>query len=170
MHYRPITAGDDAAIAAIIRANLEAYHLDRPGTAYFDPELDHLSAYYSAAPARRGYWIAEDAQAEILGGVGIAAFPAIPHCAELQKLYLSDRTKGRGCGSALLRLAEQQARTLGYRTLYLETHTALTAAIRLYETHGFRQIPRPEGALHSTMDRFYQKSLLPGSDDSPALF
>ena len=39
-----ITEDDDAAIAAIIRANLERYHLDIPGTAYFDPELDHLSS------------------------------------------------------------------------------------------------------------------------------
>ena len=40
---RPITADDDAAIAAIIRDNLRAAHLDIPGTAYFDPELDHLA-------------------------------------------------------------------------------------------------------------------------------
>ena len=50
---RPITADDDAAIAAIIRDNLRAAHLDIPGTAYFDPELDHLSDFYNAEPQRR---------------------------------------------------------------------------------------------------------------------
>ena len=31
-----------------------------PGTAYFDPELDHLSAYYNSMPAKRCYFIALD--------------------------------------------------------------------------------------------------------------
>ena len=41
-----ITEADDRTIAEIVRTNLEKYHLDIPGTAYFDPELDHLSEYY----------------------------------------------------------------------------------------------------------------------------
>ena len=36
----------------IIRANLERFHLNIPGTVYFDPELDQLSAYYHAQPER----------------------------------------------------------------------------------------------------------------------
>ena len=47
---RPITAADDPAIAGIIRRNLEHYHLDIPGTAYFDKELDSLSRFYNAMP------------------------------------------------------------------------------------------------------------------------
>lgn len=42
--YRKIEAADDGRIAEIIRANLEKLGLAVPGTAYFDPELDHLSA------------------------------------------------------------------------------------------------------------------------------
>lgn len=55
---RAIEVRDDAAIARIIRRSLVAHGLDRPGTAYFDPELDHLSRYYSASP-HRAYFIAE---------------------------------------------------------------------------------------------------------------
>ena len=40
---RPIRPEDDAPLSRIIRSNLEQFHLDIPGTAYFDPELDHLS-------------------------------------------------------------------------------------------------------------------------------
>ena len=69
---RPITVDDDAAIAAIIRANLETYQLDIPGTAYFDPELDHLSVYYGAAPDRRAYFILTSAAGTVLGGAGLA--------------------------------------------------------------------------------------------------
>ena len=37
---RPIKAEDDTKIAKIIRYNLERFHLDIPGTDYFDKELD----------------------------------------------------------------------------------------------------------------------------------
>ena len=38
--YRKIEPADDARIAEIVRANLKHFHLDIPGTAYFDPELE----------------------------------------------------------------------------------------------------------------------------------
>ena len=48
---------------------------------------------------------------------------------------------------------------MGYREIYLETHSALTAAARLYERAGYQRIPRPAGVVHSAMDRFYRKTL-----------
>ena len=48
---RPIMKSDDPWIAAIIRTNLEKFHLDIPGTVYFDPELDHLSSFYQIGRA-----------------------------------------------------------------------------------------------------------------------
>ena len=81
-----ITEDDDVAIAAIIRANLERYHLDIPGTAYFDPELDHLSSYYNSGSDERGYFILTDESGRVIGGAGIAEFPGIDDCAE--GLYL----------------------------------------------------------------------------------
>ena len=156
---RPITSGDDAKIAGIIRQNLKAYHLDIPGTAYFDPELDSLSRYYGAFPDRRRYFILEAGSGAVLGGVGVAEFAGFDNCAELQKLYLSDPAKGKGLGRRLMETAENFARTAGYRGLYLETHTNLQTAIGLYEHLGFRQIERPVAVLHSTMNRFYWKQL-----------
>ena len=40
MEYRSLTAEYDAALAALIRTNLKAHHLDIPGTVYFDAGLD----------------------------------------------------------------------------------------------------------------------------------
>ena len=54
---------------------------------------------------------------------------------------------------------EQEARRLGYRQIYLETHTNLQAAIHIYERAGYREIPRPESVVHSTMNKFYIKSI-----------
>lgn len=159
LQYRKITAADNAAIARIIRANLEKRQLNIPGTAYFDPELDRLSVYYDSDPAGRGYFVALDEAGQVIGGVGFAEFDGIADCAELQKLYLDDAAKGKGCGKALVQLAEDQARAAGYKKLYLETHTNLAVAMKLYEKMGFQQIEKPCTTQHTTMNRFYLKEL-----------
>ena len=99
---RPIRPEDDAPLSRIIRSNLEQFHLDIPGTAYFDPELDHLSRYYRAAPDRRAYFVAVDGAGRVLGGVGLAEFSGFSHCAELQKLYLAEAVTSLISASAIL--------------------------------------------------------------------
>jgi len=159
MRYRRIKAAEDKVIAGIIRANLEKVHLDIPGTAYFDPQLDHMSDYYNKNPDRRIYFVAVDEKNQVVGGVGVAEFAGFSNCAEIQKLYLDDSTKGKGFGRELMEVVEAWAREAGYRQLYLETHSNLKAAMKLYEKLGFRQIERPEAVLHGTMDHFYLKKL-----------
>ena len=159
LKYRKIAESDDEQIAKIIRANLERFHLDIPGTAYFDPELNHLSVYYNSNPEKRGYYVAISEAGQVIGGVGIAEFDGIESCAELQKLYLDDYAKGKGYGKELVLLAEKLARSLGYGNLYLETHTNLSTALKLYEKMGFHKIEKPCSAVHSTMDCFFLKQL-----------
>lgn len=130
-----------------------------PGTAYFDPELDHLSTYYQSNPAGRAYFVALDGEGQVIGGVGVAEFDGIENCAELQKLYLDDSAKGKGYGKELMKLAEDWARSAGYRNLYLETHSNLSAALHLYEKMGYRRIEKPCATQHSAMNRFYLKEL-----------
>ena len=158
-NIRTITEDDDAKIVKIIRVNLEAYHLDIPVTAYFDPELEHLSRYYDENPEKREYLIATDESGEVIGGVGIAEFNDFENCAEIQKLYLSDKAKGKGMGKQLMQAAEETARQKGYSKLYLETHSVLKVAIGLYEKIGFYEIEKPKAVLHTTMDRFYMKDI-----------
>lgn len=153
MELLPLRAEYDAAMARIVRENLKAHGLDIPGTAYFDESLDHLSRYY-AVPGR-GYWVLWDGR--VAGGAGLAETDVLPGFAELQKLYLTDDAKGRGLGRRLTEHVEAMAREMGYRGVYLETHTNLTAALALYEKLGYRQIARPDTVVHTTMDRFYVK-------------
>ena len=157
--FAPITAEDDGALAQIVRHNLEMHDLALPGTAYYDEQLDHLSAYYLADPAKRFYLVLRDGEGRTLGGVGLAELPFFDACGELQKLYLADEAKGAGLGYDLIARIEDKARELGYRHLYLETHSNLRAAIHVYEKSGYRRIPRPGEAVHGTMDRFYRKEL-----------
>ena len=143
-------------MAAIVRAALREHGLDIPGTAYFDAALDHLSAYYDRPG--RAYYVLLDGET-VAGGIGIAEFEGLPGCCELQKLYLTKSARGRGLGGDMIRFIEDRARELGYRRIYLETHTNLRAAIRAYERCGYREIPRPDSVIHTTMDRFYIKEL-----------
>ena len=156
MEFAPIEPHQDAAMAAIVRAALKEHGLDKPGTAYFDASLDHLSAYYDRPG--RAYYVLLDGET-VVGGVGVAEFEDLPGGCELQKLYLAPAFHGRGLGSQMIRYIEDRARALGYRQIYLETHTALQAALRAYERCGYRSIPRPSSVIHTTMDRFYLKEL-----------
>ena len=160
MLYREITPADNAPLAALIRRSLKAHGLDIPGTVYFDENLDHLSDFYLGDPATRVYIILDDGNGQVMGGIGLAAFPGLPGCAELQKLYLVDAAKGAGLGMEMIRLVEDRAKDLGYRRMYLETHTNLAAAIHIYEKSGYARIEQPESVVHSTMNRFYIKELI----------
>lgn len=158
MEYREINKADDTVLADIVRRNLKAHGLDIPGTVYFDDNLDHLSDFYLGDKARRYYFIAVEDD-EVVGGVGLAEFEYFEDCAELQKLYLTDCVKGRGIGYQLIRMVEEKARELGYRKMYLETHTNLEAAIHIYKKCGYNEIEKPAGVVHATMNRFFIKEL-----------
>ena len=160
MRFREITPADDTALAELIRENLRARQLDIPGTVYYDENLYHLSDFYLADPARRFYYILADEADGVLGGIGLAEFPLRAGCAELQKLYLADRVKGRGLGYDLIARIEEKARVLGYREMYLETHDNLSAAIHLYQKCAYHEIERPAGVVHATMNRFFLKALI----------
>ena len=159
LNYRKLEAKYDAQIAAIIRTNLERFHLNVPGTVYFDPELNHLSTFYDANPEKRAYFVVLNEEEKVVGGIGVAEFPGIENCAEMQKLYLDDSAKGKGYSKEMIHLAEDWARSAGYQNLYLETHTNLEVARKLYEKLGFAEIEKPQTVQHGTMDHFYLKKL-----------
>ena len=156
---RPIVPADDTAMAAIVRASLREHELALPGTAYFDPELDHLSVFYDA-DARRAYFVAVDGAGRVVGGCGIAEFAGAPDTAELQKLYVAPEAQGRGLAHRLIAAAEHFASDTGYHQLYLETHHNLQAAVRLYRSLGWQTLDGPlPGSVHSAMDIFMSKQL-----------
>ena len=156
LEYRYIEEKYDAAVAELIRTTLKAHHLDMPGTAYFDESLDHLSEYYKA-PDREYYVLCNEGSA--VGGVGFAKFEGLEECCEMQKLYLSEPLRGKGTGREMVIFIIGRARDMGYKKMYLETHSRLESAIHLYEKCGFKEIEKPDGAVHGAMDKFYLKQI-----------
>lgn len=59
---------------------------------------------------------------------------------ELAKMAVDRKAQGRGIGWRLLGAAIDRYRRSGGTTLYLDTHSSLRPAIRLYERAGFRRL------------------------------
>ena len=160
MKINEIRSEYDAKLAELIRTNLKKYHLDIPGTAYFDENLNHLSDFYLADPGKRYYYVVMDDDDRPVGGIGLAEISLFEDCCELQKLYLADEVKGAGFGYKMISMIEDKAKELGYKRIYLETHDNLEAAIHVYKKSGYKEIDKPQGIVHATMNRFFIKELV----------
>lgn len=140
---RTIQAGDDKALATIIRSVLTEFKANKAGTVYFDDTTDHLSEVFKSAGSM--YFVVEE-DGEILGGSGIYPTDNLPEgTCELVKLYLSSKARGRGLGKTLLQKCITAAKELGYQKMYLETMPELTLAIPMYEKLGFTYLPAALG-------------------------
>ena len=63
-----------------------------------------------------------------------------PRIGYLKRMWVSPSMRGCGFGRRTLEELESQARGLGMTTLRLETNRALTEAIELYRTSGYREV------------------------------
>lgn len=154
MEIRKITRKEDLAMAQLIRASLEAYGLALPGTVYYDDNLEKISTSYDHEGS--AYYVLMDGDI-LVGGVGYDQFIGFENCCEIQKLYLSKDIRGHGYGKQLLVYVMEQAQRAGYERCYIETHDHLQEALGLYQKLGFTDIEKPEGVVHSTMNRFLIK-------------
>ncbi len=64
---------------------------------------------------------------------------------EVKRMYTSDPARGRGLAGQILEALEHWAAELGYHRLVLETGKRQTAAIRLYDKHGFARMAENYG-------------------------
>ena len=157
MNLRPMEVRDNPAVAQLIRASLEEFGLDKPGTVYFDSHLDHL-AYYYQHQERAAYFVLED-EDQLVGCGGFA--PVSDKIAELQKLYVTKNSRGKGYSSRLIKRIFQEARLAGYEQLYLETSTELATAVAIYQHYGFTALKQAlsNAAGHPAMNIWMIKSL-----------
>ena len=61
---------------------------------------------------------------------------------EIKRMWVHPDHRGAGHGRRLLSALERAAGDLGYEAIRLDTHSALTQAIAMYESSGYRAIPR----------------------------
>ncbi len=80
-----------------------------------------------------------------------------PGAAEVVRMYVRPRDRGRGGGAELLAAAEAHARHLGVRTLRLQVRSDLVEARRLYVAHGFEEVERFTDSPYA--DHCYAKAI-----------
>jgi GNAT superfamily N-acetyltransferase len=64
---------------------------------------------------------------------------------EIKRMFLEPAWRGRGLSRPLLAAIEAAARDAGYRTARLDTGDRQPSAKRLYDTAGYREIPKYNG-------------------------
>ena len=155
---RPIEAGDDAAMARIIRTVMPEFGACGDGFAINDPEVDWMSRAY--AQPRSAYFVLERG-GTVVGGGGMAPLEGgDADTCELRKMYFLPEARGLGAGAAMMARCLDAARAAGFRRCYLETLAGMDAAMKLYERSGFQRIPGPMGATgHGGCNTFYLREL-----------
>lgn len=143
LKVRPITPEDDATICHIIKAVFEEHGINRPGTAYFDESLNHMSDCFKASGSRYFIGLIDGV---VYGGAGVFPTTGLPtDTCELVKMYLLPAARGKGLGRQLIEACISFARANGYRSMYLETMPELKNAVRIYEKLGFSRLPAALG-------------------------
>ncbi|MBV9217459.1 MAG: GNAT family N-acetyltransferase [Acidobacteria bacterium] len=71
---------------------------------------------------------------------------------ELTKMAVSPRYQGRGLGDRLMLACIDHARANSVSCIWLESHTKLTPALKLYGKFGFVATPRDPNSLYSRAD------------------
>lgn len=140
---RPMQAGDNDAVATIIRTVMTEFDAVGPGYSIEDPEVDAMFEAYQGDLAR--FWVVEQG-GTVLGCGGIAPLAGGDGVTcELQKMYFLPALRGQGMGARLLGLCMASARDLGFERCYLETLGRMDQARRLYRRFGFLDLDGPLG-------------------------
>ncbi|MEM9704685.1 MAG: GNAT family N-acetyltransferase [Pseudomonadota bacterium] len=108
---------------------------------YFDLEpIDQkvLADPHGSIIAPGGAIFIAEAADEVIGCVALARLG--PEDFEIGKMAVAKKAMGRGAGRALLIAAIDEARRQKAARIFLETNDALTPALRLYESAGFKRI------------------------------
>lgn len=78
---------------------------------------------------------------------------------EVKRMFVRRPFRGRGYSRDLLALVEDEARTLGFSRVLMETGLAQPEAMHLYETSGYERIPGFGHYRNEPQNRCYAKTL-----------
>ena len=151
----PATSADAPAVIDLIGRVFEEYAF------VFDPavELPDLFAFdrhYGTAQA--AFYVARQDGA-VVGSVGVGRLDG--GTAELHRLYLDARLRGRGLGRALVDVVLHWCRRAGVRHLVLWSDTRFDRAHALYERMGFTRTGERKlsGDVNHTSEFRYERDV-----------
>lgn len=143
------------------RQCLEAYgrELSERFAEGYDPTLALPAGPDELTPPAGMFLVATRADGVPLGcaGLKLRLSGGPDHTAEIKRMWVAPEARGVGLARRLLGECESRARAHGAHTLRLETNRALTEAIALYRTSGFREVPPFNNELYG--DHWFAKAL-----------
>jgi putative acetyltransferase len=100
-----------------------------------DKELSNFPSVYGRP---KGLFLLAWYKGKLAGGVGLRMLE--PKVCEMKRLFVYDQFRRRGIGCSLCNALIQEAKNLAYEKMRLDTLGRMKAAIRLYESLGFKEI------------------------------
>lgn len=144
IRIREIQQKDNQAVAAVIRNVFISDDYPKTGTAYEDPQLEHMFETYQQP---KSIYFVIEREGKIVGGAGISQLQnSEENICELQKMYFLEEARGKGWGALMIQKCLEKASEFGYEKCYLETLPKMLNAQKLYQKVGFNYIDAPLGA------------------------
>ena len=136
LQIRRYETGDGGAVWRLHNEALDEVgaHL---GNGSWDDDLHDIEGVYLRAGGEFLVGVA-DGRVVAMGALRRIA----PGEAEVKRMRVAPALQGRGHGRALLKALHLRAAELGYSTLGLDTAVHQSAARRLYEANGYREVRR----------------------------
>jgi ribosomal-protein-alanine N-acetyltransferase len=144
--------GDLDALLELERSAFDTDHLSRR---QYRRHIDSPSAAVLVA-----------ANADGLLGKAVVFFNAQHDIARLYSIAVSAKARGQGLGAVLLLVAEKEARRRGCARMRLEVSTKNTAAMHLYERHGYQRIGARPGYYENGDDAWRYEKILARTRDT----
>ena len=131
---RAATQKDTAGLAQCMESAYSIYQDRMKGERLPPMDID-----YAAEIANYPTWVVESDEGDILGGL-IMVFE--DGQASIANIAVDPRSQGQGIGGALMKLAEEQARSRGFSEIHLATHSLLQENVSLYLHLGWKESGR----------------------------
>ena len=100
-----------------------------------ESELQHFPEMYGPP---NGVFLLAYNDSSVAGGVGLRTIE--PDICEMKRLYVYDQFKGQGAGRKLCEQLIDQARSMGFQSMRLDTLARMQSAVSLYVDQGFKEI------------------------------
>jgi ribosomal protein S18 acetylase RimI-like enzyme len=153
-----ISEARDARSVATVRELFEEYGRSIGIDLEFQGFVEELRSLPGAYSPPRGRLKLARYGTEIVGCAALR--PRSRTVAEIKRLYVRDRFRGRGLGRRLTERVVADARRIGYRRIVLDTLSTMTVAIALYRSLGFVEtLPYYNNPIPGA--RFFARSLVP---------
>jgi DNA-binding MarR family transcriptional regulator/ribosomal protein S18 acetylase RimI-like enzyme len=151
--FEAVDAHGDEAVAAMRRYFAE---IDARFPSGFDPGDALFTGLRPLTPPTGAFVVARDDDRSIAcGGVQTLA----DGVGEIKRMWVDPSWRGLGLGRRMLHRLEDVARGLGHTHVRLDTNSALTEAIAMYERAGYTAIDRYNDNPYA--QRWFEKSLTP---------